>query len=105
MPARTGVLRPESVAAAGWEETETDIDVHALHQGFLRGAKVQGAQLVTNARIDAIERRAGAWHLAAGAARFEARVLVIAAGAWAEIIGTMAAPCRSVSCRAAAPQS
>jgi D-arginine dehydrogenase len=87
---RVPVLRPESVAAAGWEETETDIDVHALHQGFLRGAKAQGARLVTNARIDAIERRAGAWHLTAGAAGFEARVLVIAAGAWADLVGAMA---------------
>src|ERR1700761_65088 len=67
-----------------------DIDVHALHQGYLRGAKAQGAQLVTGARLDAIERRDGVWQLAAGTQRFMARILVIAAGAWADVVGALA---------------
>jgi D-arginine dehydrogenase len=88
--ARVPVLRPDIVAAAGYDEAAMDIDVHALHQGFLRGAKARGAALVTNVRIEAIERRAGAWHLTGPAGRFEAAVLVNAAGAWAETIGRQA---------------
>jgi D-arginine dehydrogenase len=87
---RVPALYPESVALAGWDESERDIDVHALHQGYLRGAKAQGAQLLTDARIEAIERHDGAWQLTAGTQRFTARTLMIAAGAWADAIGAMA---------------
>ena len=87
---RVPALYPDSVALAGWDETEMDIDVHALHQGYLRGAKAQGARLVSGARIEAIERHDGAWQLSAGAQRFTARILVIAAGAWADAIGALA---------------
>ncbi len=87
---RVPALYPESTVLAGWDPTEMDIDVHALHQGYLRGARAQGAQLATGARIDAIERRDGAWQLMAGAQRFAASILVIAAGAWADAVGTLA---------------
>jgi D-arginine dehydrogenase len=85
--ARVPVLRPEAVAAAGYDAAAMDIDVHALHQGFLRGARARGASLVTNARVETIERRAGLWQLAAGTQTFAAAVLVNAAGAWADAIG------------------
>jgi len=88
--ARVPVLRPDAVAAAGYDGAAMDIDVHALHQGFLRAAKSRGAQLVTGARIAAIERLAGAWRLATASGSFEAAVLVNAAGAWADEIGQLA---------------
>ena len=87
---RVPALYPDSVVLAGWDATEMDIDVHALHQGYLRGAKAQGAKLVTEARIDAVARCDGAWQLIAGTQRFAARILVIAAGAWADEIGALA---------------
>ncbi|MEA2753893.1 MAG: D-arginine dehydrogenase [Aliidongia sp.] len=87
---RVPVLRPDAVAAAGYDAAAMDIDVHALHQGFLRGAKAQGARLVTDARVTAIERRAGRWHLTTEAGTVQARILVNAAGAWAGEIGRMA---------------
>jgi D-arginine dehydrogenase len=88
--ARVPVLRPEAVAAAGYDEAAMDIDVNALHQGFLRGAKARGAQLVTGARIETIERRAGLWQLVTGTQTFSATVLVNAAGAWADAVGRLA---------------
>jgi D-arginine dehydrogenase len=87
---RVPVLRAEAVAAAGWDDAAMDIDVHGLHQGFLRGAKAQGVALVTGARVEAIERRSGTWHLATSAGPFRAAVLVNAAGAWADEIGSLA---------------
>jgi D-arginine dehydrogenase len=45
---------------------------------------------VTDARIETIARHDDAWLLVAGAQRLAARILVIAAGAWADVVGVMA---------------
>ena len=39
-----------------------DMDVAAIHQGFLAGLKARGGQVVCDAAITALERSAGAWH-------------------------------------------
>jgi D-arginine dehydrogenase len=67
-----------------------DMDVAAIHQGFLRGFRRAGGVLACDSRVAEIERRAGAWHVACGAARFEAPLLVNAAGAWADEIAALA---------------
>ena len=41
--ARVPVLRPEQVAAALLEPDACDLDVHAIHQGFLKGCAVLAA--------------------------------------------------------------
>ncbi|MBX3604728.1 MAG: FAD-binding oxidoreductase [Piscinibacter sp.] len=84
------VLRPERVAGGLWDAVAADIDVHALHQGLLRGARAHGAQLVIDARVDAIRHAAGRWHVTAGARRWQAAVVVNAAGAWADRVAALA---------------
>jgi D-arginine dehydrogenase len=88
--ARVPVLRPEAAVTAAYDDAAMDMDVHALHQGFLRGAKSRGMHLVTDARVEAIDRHAGAWQLTTASGRFEAEVLINAAGAWADEIGHLA---------------
>src|SRR6185295_9433777 len=46
--ARVGCLRPEVVHGALSERGAQDIDVHALHQGFLRGMRARGGELRVN---------------------------------------------------------
>jgi D-arginine dehydrogenase len=67
-----------------------DIDVAALHGAYLRRARVRGARLLTDAAVTAIERRDGRWHLTTGQGTIEARILVDAAGAWADEIALLA---------------
>jgi len=63
------------------------IDQHALLQGNLRSLRANGGTLRTGARVQSIERRAGAWHVATGQGeRFSAPILVNAAGAWADAV-------------------
>ncbi|MCW5666688.1 MAG: FAD-binding oxidoreductase [Piscinibacter sp.] len=88
--ARVPALRPERVVAGLWDEGAADLDVHALHQGFLRGARARGATLVTDARIDAIERTGTRWSVRAGPRRWQASQLVDAAGAWADELAALA---------------
>lgn len=83
------VLRPEAVVSAVLDTSAHDIDVNALHLGFLRMAKAAGAALVCNARVQALERKNG-WRIITAAGEFRARVLVNAAGAWADSVAVVA---------------
>jgi D-arginine dehydrogenase len=87
---RVPILRPDYVAGAFIEPHSMEVDVHGLHQGFLRGAKARGAKLLTDAGVTAIERRDGAWVLTTRAGSFSAPILVNAAGAWADTVAEMA---------------
>jgi len=76
--------------AALWEPDCRDIDVAALHQGFLASARRSGARLVTDAMVRAITRQAGRWRIDTSAGAIEADVLVNAAGAWGDDIAALA---------------
>jgi D-arginine dehydrogenase len=88
--ARVPVLRPEYVAGAFVEPLSKEMDVHGLHQGFLRGAKTRGARIVVNAEAEAVERKLGRWSVATPAGTFSASTLLIAAGAWADTVAQRA---------------
>ena len=91
----TPVLRPELLLGAVHEPDAMDMDVHAIHQGYLRGIKRHGGLVVCDAEVRAIERAGRVWRVAAGSASFDAPVLVNAAGAWADVIGGLAG-CRPI---------
>ncbi len=84
------VLRPEAIGDAILEPGACDIDVHVLHQGFLRGMKARGGTLACDAGVDAIERDAGGWTVHAGGRAWRAAILVDAAGAWADVLARLA---------------
>ncbi len=77
-------------ACAAHDHGALDIDVHALHQGYLRGARTQGAELVTNAEVTHLERRGERWVAVTPAGEFAAPIVVNAAGAWSDEIARMA---------------
>jgi D-arginine dehydrogenase len=87
---RCPVLAPEWLAYALHEPDGMDMDVHAIHQGFLRGLKERGGEIVADAAPSAIERGAGAWRVTTPARSFEARVVINAAGAWADQVAELA---------------
>ncbi|MGD9831539.1 MAG: NAD(P)/FAD-dependent oxidoreductase [Piscinibacter sp.] len=87
---RVPVLRPAQVDGAVLDPDATDLDVNALHQGFLRRARGHGARLVTDERVVAIEHHGGAWRLRTEAGEWRAPVVVNAAGAWADRLAVLA---------------
>lgn len=87
---RMPLLRSEYLAGALVDEGASDIEVHALHQGYLNQLKRNGGKLLCNARAEAIDRSAGNWRVSTAAGVFEAPLLVNAAGAWAERVGALA---------------
>jgi D-arginine dehydrogenase len=90
--AKVPALRPEAVAGALYEADSFDIDVGALHQGFLRQARAHGAEVHLGSGVAALERRlGGGWRarLTSGET-VEARAVVNAAGAWADTLAALA---------------
>jgi D-arginine dehydrogenase len=85
------VLRPGFVAAAVYEPDSCDIDANGLHTGFLRLARVRGAEFRLNARVEALDRGPGGWRVRlSDGETVEARVVVNAAGAWADQVAGLA---------------
>jgi D-arginine dehydrogenase len=82
-------LRESYVAHAALDSDATDIDVDALHQGFLRGARAAGVKLVTGNWIDKVQRCNGVWSIELRDGTLSAPVLVNTAGAWADEIAAM----------------
>ena len=61
-----------------------------LLQGFAREARVNGAQIITRARVTAIARTPGGWRATTAAGDFHGALLVNAAGAWADQLALLA---------------
>ncbi|HET8747287.1 MAG TPA: FAD-dependent oxidoreductase, partial [Ramlibacter sp.] len=72
-------LRPECVVGAVLEPDAADMDVHAIHQGYLRGMRHAGGTLVCDAEAERIERVQGQWEVTTPQGAFRAPVLVNAA--------------------------
>jgi len=85
--ARAPWLRAEQLLGSLWDPESTDIDVHALHQGFLRGFRRAGGQLRCGAELQAAHRVDGRWRITlADGTPLAAGVLVNAAGAWGDVL-------------------
>jgi D-arginine dehydrogenase len=66
------------------------IDVGGLHNACLAAVRRAGGEIVVSAALEAARRENGRWLLDTRAGRFEADLLVDAAGAWADPVAVMA---------------
>jgi len=103
-------LRPDWFSRAMLKPAAMDIDVDAVHQGFLRGIRTRGGRVVRSARLRSLtrgsltrgsltrgsltrrflSRRGSGWHAVTDAGEFSAASVVNAAGAWADEIADLA---------------
>jgi D-arginine dehydrogenase len=98
---RCPILREEYVSGALLEPDSSDIEVHALHHGYLRLFRQRGGRFINNAAVEALERDTRGWIVRAGAESLQAPIVVNAAGAWADEIAQLAGvrPVGLVPCR------
>ena len=87
---RIPILKPGYVAGGLIEEGSADIDVDALHQGFLRQARQRNARLVLESAVKSLSYQCGLWTVHTLLESFRARVVVNAAGAWGDEIAALA---------------
>jgi D-arginine dehydrogenase len=91
MLAAVPCLRPEAAALGLAEDGASDIDVHALHQGYLRGFRQHGGRVWTDAHVAGLARDGGFWTVTLADGRaLRACHLVNAAGAWADELADLA---------------
>lgn len=84
------VLRPEVVEVGMLEPTAASIDVMSLHRLFVRRARANGAEVRRDARVVGLERSDSRWSVSTTNDELHAGTVVNAAGAWGDVVGTMA---------------
>ncbi|MCX7056595.1 MAG: FAD-binding oxidoreductase [Proteobacteria bacterium] len=81
-------LRREIIARSFYDPENCEIDVDALHQGYLRGFRAAGGQTRSSVEFHGAEWSHGAWHARIGEETIEAGVIVNASGAWADVVAS-----------------
>lgn len=79
-----------ATARVGHRPDAWDIDTDRLLQNFAAEIRAQGGQVRTGQEVRAIARLRHGWEVTAGGERIAARVIVNAAGAWADGVAGMA---------------
>jgi D-arginine dehydrogenase len=83
-------LRKGFAVAAAYDDSAKDIDVDALLQGFLRGARARGALLTLAAKVTAIRREGKGWRVSCGSDEVSCAAIIDAAGAWGDEVAKLA---------------
>lgn len=95
-------LRPGYLAGAAIEEDAFDMDVAAIHQGFLRMLRANAGVLALRNRAGRIEKRGELWEVETTTGELlHAPVVVNASGAWGDAVAAIAgaAPLGLQPCR------
>lgn len=87
--ARVPVLRSEKVIGAVLESNAMDIDVHALHQGFIRGFRQREGRLITDADVRGLPHKDD-WEIETKTGVVRAPIVINAAGAWCDELAGLA---------------
>ncbi len=83
-------VRPGWYSRAMLKPAAMDIDVDAVHQGFLRGIRANGGRVLTSAGLRSLTRRNGTWLADTAAGRLSAAAVINASGAWADQVAGLA---------------
>ena len=90
MARRMPLLRDGYADGGLWDTGTSEIDVAALHQGYLRMLRAGGGTLRNRATVTALTRSGDGWDLETAAGPVHARIVINATGAWADRVGDMA---------------
>jgi len=108
---RLPILDPKQVAFVAARDDVFDLDTDRLLQCCAKTARQHGAEIVSNARVASITKRSHGWDVITDAGRFQAEIVINAAGAWADEVAKLAGvaplgiqPYRRSMARLPAPQ-
>ena len=80
------IVRPDGLLGGASEPDCRDIDVAALHQGYLRLLRHRGGRLVADAALPSIARNGARWHVELAGEMYSVGAVVNAGGAWGDEI-------------------
>ncbi len=83
-------LERDYIAGGMLEPDAMDIDVAALHQGYLRAFRARSGQVRTNFEVVRITRSGDGWRLDSPGGSISCGIVVNAAGAWCDRIAQLA---------------
>ena len=87
----TKVIRPDWVAGGLLEPGASEIDVAALHGGYVGGLRARGGDIHTSAGVAEMRRVGDRWHVTDRSGNtYDASVVVNAAGSWCDVVAAMA---------------
>ena len=93
-PARIGefcpLIRPGYAVDALYDANCFDLDVSAIHQGFLRGLTASGGEIITKTCLIAAKHNGNHWKVVTTGGSMSAGILLNAAGAWGDEVAQMA---------------
>lgn len=84
------ILDESHVTRAAYHRDTWDIDTDLLLQGFRTEARSHGAHIKTNAEVKSISQSQKHWQVETAEELFRARIIINAAGPWADRIALMA---------------
>lgn len=87
---RVPVLRPDTIAGAIDDPECRDMDVAAIHQGYLRAFRARGGRLLCDAGLAALARDGDYFLAQTPQGTIRARRIVNAAGAWGDPVAALA---------------
>ena len=88
--ARVPILNPRTVAFAAMADHAWDIDTDLLIQSHIRDLRAGGGEVICKAPVTAIGKSGRVWQVTTPQGVYQARVLINAAGAWADQIARLA---------------
>ena len=85
------ILRPGYLELGMIEPGAMEIDVHAVHAGYVRGLRQRKGEIHTSVKVTSASRDAGVWRLTdSQGEEYQAPVVVNAAGAWVDDVAALA---------------
>lgn len=88
--ARCSCLRLDALVEAAVDERAMEIDVLALHGGYVAGLRAAGGRVVRGSPVRGLRRSGGVWEVSAGGTVLTAPTVVNAAGAWVDEVAALA---------------
>lgn len=83
------LIKPDWVAGGLLETSGADIDVAALHQAYVRIARSNNAEILTDSPVTALDRSGGYWTVKSQDQSLIAGAVINAAGAWGDRVAEL----------------
>lgn len=87
---RVPLLKKGQITAGFVNGSARDIDVNALHRGYLRAFGNLGGKLLCKAEVTELQHGSNGWAIQTNADQIRAKIVVNAAGAWADQLASLA---------------